>query len=311
MLPEATIVVHNGEQDLEVFLEGRLTRAWRSFRDRLERCRERCTEKSLHQLRVEARRLMAVATVLNVVIPERHLEELTRRVKEIFRQSSQLRDTHVRACLIEEEFSMFPELKPLRKLLQKKEKKLRKKWQERVDEIKEAKLKKLVHLAKGELSHRFRDARSIKRCQSALLREIDQAHERTVRLLGLARDGSPARIHRLRIAFKKLRYLIEVLEPLIPDLSRRDLRHMNMWQETMGEIQDTAILRSLLKKYHRKTGERNFRRFEMHLARREHRLTLQFLASADRLVAFWPPSSNAVPRGSEPVRRAIPARKSV
>jgi hypothetical protein len=47
----------------------------------------------------------------------------------------------------------------------------------------------------------------------------------------------------------------------------------------------------------------------MHLARREHRLTLQFLASADRLVAFWPPSSNAVPPRSEPVRRTTPTRK--
>src|SRR5258705_7408760 len=213
MLLEATTVVHNGGQDLETFLEGRLTRAWRSFRSRLKRCRRRCTEKRLHQLRVETRRLMAVATVLNVLTPECHLDELTKRVKEIFRQSSQLRDTHVRACLIDEELTTFPELKPLRKLLRKKENRLVRRWYRNICAIKKAKLKKLVRLSQRDLHDLFSDAKSIKRCHSALLAEIDKAHERAVRLLAHARDGSPARIHRLRIAFKKLRYLIEVLEP--------------------------------------------------------------------------------------------------
>jgi len=291
MLLESTTSVHSGGQDLAAFLDGRLMRCWRSFRKRLERCRERCTEKRLHELRVETRRLLAAATVVEVIAPGHHLHELTSCVKQIFRHSSRLRDTHVCAYLIEEELPLFPELKPLRKALQKKEKRLLKEWEAHIRAIKETRLKKLVRLSRHDVRRVLDDVKSVRRCQGTLMVSVDRAHARTIRLLEHARNGSPARIHRLRIVFKKLRYLIEVLEPFIPGLSRRDLRHMNIWQETMGEIQDTAILEAFLKKHNQKTGD-EFRRFGTYLARREHRLIIQFLAAADRLVAFWPPQSS-------------------
>jgi CHAD domain-containing protein len=291
MLLESTTSVHSGGQDLALFLDERLMRSWRSFKKRMERCREGSTEKRLHQLRVETRRLLAAATVVEVIAPGHHVPELTRCVKQVFRQSSRLRDTHVCACLIKEELRHFPELKPLRKVLQKKEKRLLKKWEEHVRTIKQSRLKKLVRQSRHDVRRVLDDAKSVRRCQGTLMASVDRAHSHTVRLLDRARNGSPARIHRLRIVFKQLRYLIEVLEPFIPGLSRRDFRQMNIWQETMGKIQDTAVLQSFLHKHKQKSGE-NFWRFETWLARREQRLIIQFLASADRLVSFWPPQSS-------------------
>jgi CHAD domain-containing protein len=53
-------------------------------------------------------------------------------------------------------------------------------------------------------------------------------------------------IHRVRIAFKSLRYMIEIVHPLLANFPSDNLRRMHDYQSLMGEIQDVEIIMQAL-----------------------------------------------------------------
>jgi len=255
--------------------------------------RQRPSEKGVHQLRVEARRVIAVLAVLHSIVPGHEPDRLERCIKAAFRGSARLRDTHVRMALTREESEAFPELKPLRKVLRKKEKQCVRRFEKCIACVRRAKLNKSIRDLRKCLRRTLRNSANEERGLQALLKEVNRAHRRTVVLLRRARQGprtSPARIHRVRVAFKKFRYLVEVLEPLIAGLSSRELRQMRNWQHTMGEIQDTDMLRIFIAKRAARKENGTLDRFLEHLDQRQKHLISEFLGSADQLLEFWPPN---------------------
>ena len=94
-------------------------------------------------------------------------------------------------------------------------------------------------------------------------------------------------IHRLRVAFKKFRYMVESLQPLLDGISRRRLDQLHDFQTRMGEIQDAEVLRQALNKFETKTGILQGRFLEA-LRRRQAKLTDGFIGVADQLFTFWP-----------------------
>ena len=63
-------------------------------------------------------------------------------------------------------------------------------------------------------------------------------------------------IHRVRLAFKKFRYMAEVLAKVVPGiLTDRQIRSMRSYQKRVGEIQDVEVLLARFKKFTKK-GER-------------------------------------------------------
>ena len=55
---------------------------------------------------------------------------------------------------------------------------------------------------------------------------------------------TPASIHRMRVAFKNFRYMVEIVHPLMPGYPQDNLIHMHAFQSLMGDIQDTEVLLS-------------------------------------------------------------------
>ena len=52
----------------------------------------------------------------------------------------------------------------------------------------------------------------------------------------------PSSIHRVRIAFKKFRYTLEIIHPLLPGFPETQFKNMHNYQTAMGEIQDVEVL---------------------------------------------------------------------
>ena len=48
-------------------------------------------------------------------------------------------------------------------------------------------------------------------------------------------------IHKLRIAFKKFRYTLEIVHPLIPNFPDVNFERMHSYQSKMGDIQDMEV----------------------------------------------------------------------
>jgi len=51
----------------------------------------------------------------------------------------------------------------------------------------------------------------------------------------------PSTIHRLRVAFKKFRYMVEIAHPLLENFPQDNLKRMHDYQSLMGEIQDADV----------------------------------------------------------------------
>ena len=51
----------------------------------------------------------------------------------------------------------------------------------------------------------------------------------------------PSTIHRLRVAFKKFRYMVEIVHPLLENFPQDNLKRMHDYQALMGEIQDADV----------------------------------------------------------------------
>jgi CHAD domain-containing protein len=71
---------------------------------------------------------------------------------------------------------------------------------------------------------------------------IEMAFNRVVERKHAITPTDASSIHRMRVAFKKFRYTVESLAPLRGRTSSKQLKAMNAFQGSMGDIQDAEVL---------------------------------------------------------------------
>jgi CHAD domain-containing protein len=77
----------------------------------------------------------------------------------------------------------------------------------------------------------------------AMLRgAMARIYVRAVRALRNVNAADAATIHRLRVSFKKVRYAVEVLAPLIGGFPKATKKWMGEYQTLMGEVQDCEVM---------------------------------------------------------------------
>ena len=106
------------------------------------------------------------------------------------------------------------------------------------------------------------------------------------------RSISTARsIHRTRIAFKRFRYMVEALSPLLPAVTDQHRHAMRGYQSMMGDIQDVEVMLATLDKFLRRKKIKTAAagRLRNELLRRRQWLIQVYLNAAGRLRQFWPP----------------------
>ena len=88
----------------------------------------------------------------------------------------------------------------------------------------------------------------------------------------------------MRVAFKKFRYMAELLQPMIPELKQRQLAAAKAFQAHLGRIQDTAVLLSTLDELDQEEPEKAkaLRAFRRDLEHGRDVLVRGFLAGVDK-----------------------------
>src|SRR5262249_56676389 len=61
-------------------------------------------------------------------------------------------------------------------------------------------------------------------------------------------------LHEMRIALKRLRYIVEAAQPVIGSSAKKRARKMQGFQQLMGDSRDVAMLRAELEKWAKKKG---------------------------------------------------------
>jgi len=271
-----------------VYLAGKLREARRVYRRRLKRSRRHFSERAVHDLRVEMRRLLALLDFLDSDPFGKLPGKIAKALKKRLDAFDDLRDTQVQLQLLQRLWSKFPEAKPFRKLLRRQEAKLVNKARQKVQHVKMGGLWPQLKELEKQIGTAKR--KSPAAAPNAALPALQSSFQKAVNLRRRIRGRDAAAIHRLRIAFKRFRYLSELLQPFLPGLTREHCRRMRRFQSSAGAIQDLEVLLTTLAQFGRrkKLPAAAWAGLRRELTRRKHRALDFFMERLDELQEFQP-----------------------
>jgi CHAD domain-containing protein len=273
------------ETDFACHLAGSLKIRWKRYRKALKRCQRNFSEGSVHDSRIETRRLLSTFDLLESFLPASHLRKARRLLKRHLEAFSELRDTQVQRLHVAKLRPRFPDLAVFEKALRKRERRCIREARPRIKRLGLARLERQIKQLRSELKQQRSQSlrnRSVK-AVSAAFAEVGKRRRRIT-------PEDTLTIHRTRVAFKHFRYMVEGLEGALAGVTPQRLRALQAYQATMGEIQDTEVLLSSLRKFVRaKRIEPGVAtRWFAELERQRQRLIARYLTRADQLQDFWP-----------------------
>ena len=264
-----------------------LDECWKKYCAELQRCRQEFSNEAVHDLRSTARRMLALIQLLNSISPRPRLEKLNHAFKDQLDQFDDLRDTQVILAEISESIQELPQLQAFEEYLWEVEKKLLKTLRKKLKVI------DLFDVSKG--IRRMRESLKVELDGDLLLqilRSVDDAFLITKQRQEWINPAQATTIHRVRLTFKTFRYMVEIVQPLLPDFPTENLKLMNDYQSLMGEIQDVEIIMQALA-----DAPPNAASFDHEPVRRYYEhchadAISAFMGVVDQLDLFWRPAAN-------------------
>ncbi len=277
-----------------------LKNQWRRYRKRLKRCQARFSEEAVHESRVETRRLLATVELLRAFIAEKDVKKARRALKCHLDTFDQLRDTQVQLNYVNRLTRAFPLARVFHKWLQKREARFTREARKAVRHIKTGRLRIRIATFEKEINHLRRRTPS-DRAFTTALKAVDGAFARVAQACRRVKAEDTETIHRTRIAFKRFRYMIDALSPVLPEVTEQRRRAMRGYQSMMGDVQDAEVLLAALNKFIRteKIDGRSARRLRTELQRRRAWLVRVYLNAAGKLRQLWPLVDSTVSTADE------------
>jgi CHAD domain-containing protein len=261
----------------------------RRYRKRLDRCQKMFSETSVHELRIETRRMLALVDLLRAL----HATGPLKKIRKVFKQRldsfDDLRDTHVQLRLLKPLWSNFPEARGLDPWLRRREKRLIAELRHAIKATKQLRVEQRLKDVEKRLRKSSRDENpQMGKAQAAAA--LHAAFAGVAELRQHVRRSDTTTIHRMRVAFKRFRYVSELLRLQFPRLTAKRLRQMQAYQTLMGHIQDVEVLlaglaQAVAKKHLAVVDARSLR---SELRRRRRDLIDKFMAAVDKLFEFHP-----------------------
>jgi CHAD domain-containing protein len=185
--------------------------------------------------------------LIRSISPSPHLQNLRNYFKDQLNSYDELHDTQVMMVEIEEVLDEFPEIEPFLAVLEKREKRLMREAEKIADQVKLESLNRKVASIYSEVEGLI--DRQDELIEEALC-AVDDAYSLVLHRVDSLKRNQVATIHRLRIAMKKFRYLIEIVYPVISGYPTETVGLMHDFQDVMGEIQDVEILLGSMTRYY-------------------------------------------------------------
>jgi CHAD domain-containing protein len=246
-------------------------------------CRRDFSEEAVHDLRVASRRLLAALDLARVFSPRPSLQKARRELKRFLDELDELSDTQVQLVDFTDLLETFPQVMGIIKDLKKQEKKLLRAAE------KELKKTRLVEISARAEKVRARLEVEIpaEGFDAALLQSVDEAFGRAKQAHSQVEAGDAESIHRLRVAFKKFRYSVEVARPLLRKVAKKLFKDMHNYQGKMGDVQDTRVMLEMLVEFAERNPKADLASVNEALEQRRAELLAAFMQNKDALFAFW------------------------
>jgi len=262
-----------------------LDKRWKTYRSELKRCRAEFSNEAVHDLRIAARRMLAFIQLLNSISPRPRLQKLTRAFKDQLDEFDDLRDTQVILAEISESLSELPQLQKFQYHLQVIEDDLLKTLRKRLKVIDLFDVSKRMRRTRESLEVEMND-----HLLSQTLQAVDDAFLLTKQRHGWIDTAQPATIHRVRIAFKTFRYMVEIIHPLLNDFPAENLKRMNDYQSLMGEIQDLEVILQTLADFPTRGSSLDFAPVRSYYESRHTEAISAYVEEMNQIDDFWRPS---------------------
>jgi len=232
-----------------------LDKSWKEFSRAWKKARAKASEKSIHDLRVNTRRLIATLELAQTLSKCDEITKLRRRLKKILKSMGALRDVQVQL----QNASQIPPLGLIAAFKRGLQRRERREIDRLRNELKRGRRQRLTDAVADVRSNfgrlnkslgRARIHRSVEHVLSFRRNEFLKAERRFQRQQPLD-EGA---LHAMRIALKKLRYVVEAAQPVLGPSAKEQARQMHTFQQLMGDSRDVEMLRAELEKWAKKRG---------------------------------------------------------
>lgn len=212
------------------------------FRKNFEKVEKSFDEDAIHDLRVCCRRIIAFHNFVSCLEPLTTDTNLVTQLKRLFKSLNKIRDFQVQKYYLIENISKFPVLLDFLVFLRKKEAK----------QINKLRQNFKGNLYRGLFGLIFFYRLSIKNKLNPIslsLGTIEQISKDVLKQVLDERSKIEPKdystYHRTRIAMKKFRYTMEIVQPIY-GFQQEELKNLQKVQTILGNIQDYSVLLSLL-----------------------------------------------------------------
>jgi CHAD domain-containing protein len=233
-----------------------LNQSWKNFSGAWKSARTKSSEKAIHDLRVNTRRLIAILELAKAVSGDGAIAKLQRRFKKVLKRMGSLRDTQVLLVNLSQ-IQRGGLVGDFKRTLEQKERREIDGIRDELSRGRKQKLSKGVEDVRVGFCNlqaklgREKVHRSIDRVLSSRRNELLKAERTFHRSQPINEDL----LHAMRIALKKFRYVIEAAQPLLDDSAKQRAKEMHAFQQLIGESRDVELLRTALEKWANKRGK--------------------------------------------------------
>jgi CHAD domain-containing protein len=257
-----------------------------TYKAGLKTCRREFSEEAVHDFRVALRRLLSFLDLLRVVIQDPKIQKMRRILKDQLDDLDDLRNAQALLADISEIIHENPALQPFQEYLKQKEKSLMRLARKEVNSLKTDSLARRIK----KLSQAIEKLKQAD-LEISLFSAVDEAYAIVNQRYALVDPALPATIHRLRIAFKKFRYMIEVIYPILQEPPLEYLKRMHDYQAAMGDIQDMEVALQELTDFSELGNPSRDTEIAGSYYNERHAIALsRFIEDKGALITFWRPS---------------------
>ena len=282
--------------DAKTVLLESLDARWKKLRAELKICRNEFSEEAVHDLRVATRRLLALFDLLRALIPRKRVQKIRRALKDQLDELDDLRDTQVLLADVSEFIQDIPELKTFQEKLQKNEKTYLRHTRKAIRSRKTSGLTKRIDKIREMIESLPADS-----LRESTLTAADERFARVLQTYAAMDTENIPSIHKLRVAFKKFRYTVEIVHPLLENFPAENFERMHNYQSMMGDIQDLEVASEQLIEFKDTASQTDFEPAANHYASRLRTAVLRFVEDKGEALTFW----RNTPDGSFPWEKPL------
>ena len=295
--------------ELKTVLDEAITGRWQTFARHTKKARSNPAEKTIHDLRVATRRMMALLDLVRSIYPGSGAAGVLKQLDKQLQSLSTLRDTQVQILKMEQMAANHQVLLGLIDTLKTGETAQTRLAQKEIDRAELDPMQAYFDQLRTKVGEFLTVPAMQETAPSILWGMLAKIFVKTVILRNEIRNDQDClaepdihrdkirKIHDLRLHFKRFRYSIEILEPILPRVTGRLLKRMSEYQSKMGTIQDTEMLISLIDSNAKRLRKKNRKRAAPHqdpfaplqteLKERLRNEVSSFLVSMDDMDEYW------------------------